>query len=575
MTAVHREVDCREPRVLLICPPFQSPKLGSIAVVRLAGHLRRHDVLCAEAYLNLDFCTIIGMDRYEIINDTKDGRGNGQTAELLFAEGLHGEVDDPVLQTSIERLFGDRAARRAVLDAFEARVQSRIEAEAPTLIGITTSFNQLLAALWMTDVIKRTRPDIPVVIGGTACKMPMGKTIARAYPKVDCVVTGYGEGPLLRLARGERPADRVFEVRTPPRLEQHPVPEYRHFLRELAAFDPTLCPTLMFQSSKGCWWGERRHCTFCGLDAGVAAFHAQSSARALDDIRTLWERHGLELMATDCIMARDHLRTLLPGLARFQERPKVFYEMKANLSESDVIAMACADVSGQLGIESLSSRLLKLMKKGLTAIRALAVLKWAREQGVNVVWNQLCGVPGERVEDYDSQIELMARIPHLKPPHRVNPVVIDRYSPYFDDHRTFGWKRLRPIAQCRAAHPTLDGDTLKDIAYHFEGEGGVTTDAYLDRFEAAVSAWKARYERGDGLFWHRFDGLIRIEDGVETALSVGDSARRVIEATHRIVPITRVIETAGCDASLVDEMIGHGLLYREKGNLINLTVRHS
>ena len=562
-----------DQKTLLISPPFQNPYIASMSIVLLAGHLRRHGIPCEEAYLHLDLAELLGRDRYQRINDTTEGRDNGQTAELLFAEGLHGAIADKQLEADLTGLVGDKDKREQLLRAFEARFRTRLRDERPKVVGMTTSFNQLSAALWMTPIIKAVMPEAVVVIGGTACSAPMGEMIAELYPGVDYVVSGYGEEPMLDIAMGDRPTKRVLVGDRPPNLDALPPPDYRRFLRELEVMDPDIVPALIFQTSSGCWWGEKRHCTFCGLNGDRVAFKAKSDERALDDIRTLWERHRTELVATDCIMSRAHLKTLVPKLARFSERPYVFYEMKANLKERDVIAMKAASLKAQVGIESLSTRLLKLMRKGLTAIRALALLKWCREQRIEIVWNQLCRIPGERVEDYDAQIALMEQIPHFMPPNRVNPVIIDRYSPYFEDFEAYGIESLAPIPQYRAAHPHLAEEKLHLIAYHFEGVGAPSTDPYHKRFEAAVATWISRYRKRDGLFWNRFNGLTKIMDGAAERIYVDDRVKKVFEATHDIAHKNRVIEQTGCDAGLVDEMIASGFLYEERGNLINLTAR--
>ena len=49
----------------------------------------------------------------------------------------------------------------------------------------------------------------------------------------------------------------------------------------------------------------------------------------------------------------------------------------------------------QPGIEALSSSLLKLMRKGVSAHQNLALLRYARCAGVHLVWNLLCGFPGD------------------------------------------------------------------------------------------------------------------------------------------------------------------------------------
>ena len=559
--------------VLLICPPFQSPYLASMCVTGLATYIKQHGVPCEEAYLHLDFFGILGTKRYQEINSTVDGRGNGQVGELLFAEALHGSLSDSEWEPELVRLIGPEAERKELLSAYEKRVERRILDAKPSLIGITTSFNQLVAAIWMTRIAKRVAPEVPVVLGGTACSAPMGAEIAKAYPEVDYVISGYGEAPLRDLAKGERPQNRLISCTTPVPLEELPLPEYRPFLRQVAIHNPEIQVTLMFQSSRGCWWGAKRHCTFCGLNGNEMTFKALSVDRVVSNIRTLHERHGCDLVATDSIMARDHLKHLVPKLALFTERPVVFYEMKANMTEDDVEAMAAAHITAQVGIESLGPRLLKLMHKGVSTIRILALLKWCREYRVEVVWNQLCGIPGETEADYDEQIALMEKIPQFKPPYRVNPVVIDRYSPYFEDYAAYGWERIEPIPHYRPAHPHLDDTALRNIAYHFEGVGGVSIGAYHERFEAAVNRWKERYKKGDGLFWSRFDGMMRREDGVNGQIAVSETVRRIIEATHRIVPVERVVEQTGCDTSLINEMVEQGFVHVEKGNVVNLAVR--
>ena len=43
----------------------------------------------------------------------------------------------------------------------------------------------------------------------------------------------------------------------------------------------------------------------------------------------------------------------------------------------------------QPGIESLSDHVLKLMRKGTTALQNIQLLKWCREYGVQPEWNLL------------------------------------------------------------------------------------------------------------------------------------------------------------------------------------------
>jgi ribosomal peptide maturation radical SAM protein 1 len=331
---------------------------------------------------------------------------------------------------------------------------------------------------------------------------------------------------------------------------------------------------LTFESSRGCWWGQVNHCTFCGLNGVEMAFNQKTSERVVEEVRELWSLYRRNLFATDAILSRDHLKSALPKLALFSEGPRLFYEVKANMTQADVLTLQRARVMGvQPGIESLSTRLLGLLKKGINTIRNLALLKWCRERDVAITWNQLCGIPGERLEDYEEQIALMALIPQLPPPERANRVRVDRYSPYFKSFRDFGWERIEPSREYRSLHPELGDEALHDIAYHFWGVGGVSSASYFERFEEAVQTWRARNERGEGLFLHPEQGLL--QNGADNAVRYPTEGLlgRVLDATHEVTTVSRVLAECGCDRAVLTELTRHGILYIEGESVLNLAVR--
>ena len=65
---------------------------------------------------------------------------------------------------------------------------------------------------------------------------------------------------------------------------------------------------LPFETSRGCWWGERHHCTFCGLNGMTMKFRHKSSARAIDELKYLVSRYGNRiryLAAADNILPNE------------------------------------------------------------------------------------------------------------------------------------------------------------------------------------------------------------------------------------------------------------------------------
>src|SRR5262249_62068162 len=121
-------------------------------------------------------------------------------------------------------------------------------------------------------------------------------------------------------------------------------------------------------------------------------------------------------------------------------------------------------VSVPPGIESLSTHILKLMRKHSTGMRNLELMKWCTYYGINNLYNILVGFAGETTEDYRAQCAATDKIPHFHPPYAVAKARADRGSPTFtepDPHRV---ARLRPAHGPPAALPPGRGD-LCPLAY--------------------------------------------------------------------------------------------------------------
>lgn len=98
----------------------------------------------------------------------------------------------------------------------------------------------------------------------------------------------------------------------------------------------------------------------------------------------------LGLYLTDNILDMKYFTTLLPALRDSGLGVSVFCETKANLNKDQVRMLADSGVrEGQPGIESLHSSLLRLMRKGCTALQNIQLLKWCQEFGIKPHYNLL------------------------------------------------------------------------------------------------------------------------------------------------------------------------------------------
>jgi ribosomal peptide maturation radical SAM protein 1 len=295
-------------------------------------------------------------------------------------------------------------------------------------------------------------------------------------------------------------------------MNASPVPDYSDYFLALerAGLDKHLRISLPFEASRGCWWGSKHHCTFCGLNGSAMAFRKKTPARVYEEILGIAEEYRcLTLDAVDNILAMDYFTGLLPKLAAANLDIMLFFEVKANMTRRQVELLRAAGISRiQPGIESVSTRLLKLMNKGITAIQNLQLLKWCYEVGIVPAWNVLYGFPGETPEDYENFPEIFRAISHLCPPNGTSPVIFERFSPYYLDREKYSLT-LEPSPFYNLLFPESLVD-LKKIAYYFNRKGESVPDDSLEYFRSArgfitqwQESWRQRrwfcyYEKGPG-----------------------------------------------------------------------------
>jgi magnesium-protoporphyrin IX monomethyl ester (oxidative) cyclase len=319
-------------------------------------------------------------------------------------------------------------------------------------------------------------------------------------------------------------------------MDSSAIPDYDDYFEQIysSPISPYVLTSIPLETSRGCWWGAKQHCTFCGLNAEGMAFRKKSPARALKEIRALTSRYGVyRWSATDNIIDMSYFQTVLPALAAEDRQYSFFYETKSDAGCNFI----------QPGIESLHDETLKIMKKGTTACSNIQLLKYCLEFGVTPAWNILCGFPGS---DPEWVAEIAADLPalfHLPPPTSTTPIRFDRFSPYHQRPESYGLE-LEPLPAYRLVYPLADA-VLEDLAYFFRAVGGlperVRETAVLSR--DVTERWRAEYKsprRAQLVIESDQGGTIRIRDTRTCATASSHVLSGQLASLFRIVesPIT-------------------------------------
>lgn len=611
--------------VLLVSMPFGPLLQPAIGLSLLKAGLVRRGRSARIQYFTLRFAKLVGVGTYLQVSLARAAPTHTLVGEWIFSHALRGRPstdDDTGYIDAILRGEGRshagpsanflRQARRMRRRAspFLERCLERIVRQRPRVVGFTSAFQQQAASLALARLVKRRRPETCIVFGGANCEGEMGAEMIRQFPFIDAVVSGEGDVvfPDLvdRVLAGEE-VDGLSGVYTaanvPPAaspqpipnapavgdLDDLPYPDYGDFFRQYraAGLRTSYSPVLLFETSRGCWWGERVHCTFCGLNGATLAFRSKSAARALDEVEFLHRTHGPAVMsAVDNILDLAYFKNFLPQLAARRMGLDIFYEVKSNLKRDQVRLLAESGVTlVQPGIESLDSGVLRLMGKGVSVLQNVQLLKWCRELGVAPLWNLICGFPGESPESYDRMAALIPCLSHLPPPQMVAPLRLDRFSPNFSRSRELGFADVAPDPAYEHVYG-FSRDVVARLAYFFTFRYQTPQDVrrYTDPVRRQVRAWQ-RDQAASRLFsvdtddalWIRDerpiarDPVVRL-DGVGRALyRACDRVRNVVEAGRLVQSHTHVRSSSSVQAQL-DALVERQLMIREGGSYLSLAL---
>lgn len=484
----------------LVSMPFQRADRPSIQIGLLKVVAEAHGFPVRTLHANLDFAQRIGVDRYAAVAD----QCRPLVGDWLFARAAFGHDT---------RLTDDEDLLRIREHDVPAYLDSLMELPWHDfrVVGFTSSFQQNVASFALARRLKERYPHIVTVFGGANFDGEMGLELVRSVDCVDYAVIGEGDTAfpalLTALDAGTDPTTvpgvASRDKATPPapprdRLDDLPPPDYdEYFSRADSLGLSTDDVWLPFESARGCWWGAKHHCTFCGLNGTTMRFRAKSPDRVLAELATQSRRYkNFRFEAVDNILAVRYLTELFPVIADNHHDYQFFYEVKANLTRAHIRTLAQGGVTQiQPGIESLSSNVLRLMNKGVRAAQNINLLRWARYYGIGVNWNILWGFPGETEEDYLTQAAAVPHLVHLQPPAGANRVWLERFSPMFTQPAKFPLGSRQPDPSYREIYPsTVD---IERIAYFYDHtpENTLPETVYATLAKAVdewTQAWKTR-----------------------------------------------------------------------------------
>ena len=642
--------------VLLVNAPWSNLRSPSIQLSILKSVARQEGFECQVLYANLLFARYVEPQLYNkfveqrnllflgewLFSDTVFGRVRSEASDWDLVsyiardarEGAHTNSDPRYVASDLgqansqknilEENFGAdfrnmiEKLKREAVPAYLSHLEGIFDRyEKTRIVGFTSTFNQNMPSMALAKILKERFEDKVVLLGGANCEGVMGPALMRAFPYIDYVVSGEAEESfpsLLKIlfsSKNELIANlrgvsyrKNGEVKTNPsarpieNLDVYPIMDCDDYYQQLGELEEESRKAIergpiFFECSRGCWWGQHSHCTFCGYNDLSISYRSKSPDRILKELVTLAKRHGvLSFNATDNILNPSYFIKLLPKLKETGFDFNLFFEVKANMTKQHVKILAESGVSVvQPGIESLSTHVLQLMRKGTTMLENVQILKWLEEFGVYPVWNFIGGFPGEREEDYLLLEHIIPLLYHLPPP--MNPffmrIRMDRFSPNFDFAREFGFKNVRPKEYYNYVYD-LDPNLLRDIVYYFDYDlpGFEKFLPHIRKIDTLLEEWHKKYHSGETeLSYGRGPDFFDVNDqrdGFTKKFPLRGNDMNILSCCDKISSLDLIMDSLNCNAetpteldllSSIERLEAQGLILSEEGKYLSLPIARS
>ncbi len=433
------------------------------------------------------------------------------------------------------------------------------------LTGFSICLGQLTSSLYFIREIKKRAPDLKIVVGGSACAGALGESLIRTFRGIDFLVSGEGELPLVHLIKSltsrrngppwvpipgliprhdDPPVQGISQVSD---LDGLPVPEYDDYFDQIKDLsqDKAFLPKIPMEISRGCWWrkssgpGSTSGCAFCNLNLQWQGYRAKSHDRIIKELETLTHRYQLlSVSFMDNLLPAKGLEQLFRHIQEMGKELRLFCEIRATTPLKVLEAMGAAGMREvQVGIESLSTSLLKKINKGTTAIDNLEIMKNCETPGLpHLTGNLILTFPSSNEQDVTETLNNLNFVLPFRPLKGI-PFWLGYGSPVWQMPGVYGIKRVRNHPFYTNLFPP---DVQRGLSLMIQGyQGGVR---YQNRL------WRPVREKIDK--WHKSYSELHKDPGSDPILSFQDGRDFMIihergpgnyDMTHRLKGTSRKI----------------------------------
>lgn len=396
-------------RVALFSMPWSIFNRPSIQLAALKGFLEHnslHQADCFHPYVQLS--KEIGTEVYGKIS-LSGWAGEAVFAALAFPEKKAecAELFASCLRGKLKPLPDFETLLHKVENICNSYLQ-QLSINQYNLFGFSLCFSQLASSLYLAQKLKQIAPLTPIVFGGSSCSGDAGKSLVQNFPIIDYLIDGEGEVALVNLCNYLLDTNvelfpNVYTSKKTPKasslpseldLNKLPPPDYQPYFNELKTVfpDQPFIPVLPLEFSRGCWWNK---CSFCNLNLQWKKYRHKDSSRMEQEAIYLTKKYEtLQFTFTDNALPPREADLFFSAIAKHRYDFDFFAEIRSISNPKRLATYRKGGLkTAQVGIEALSTSILKKLVKGTSVMDNITVMKLCCAYNIRLEGNLIIDFP--------------------------------------------------------------------------------------------------------------------------------------------------------------------------------------
>lgn len=485
------------PSVALVSAPWPYFNRPSIQLGILKAYLKSRfpDLNVKAFHFYLKAAEKVGYKTYQAISE-KTWPSESLYASLLYPDRCD-KAEEVFKKEASDKILNCKIGFKSLVTKLKGVTDNFINSinwEEFRFIAFSLCLCQLTSSLYLIKSIKKRFPAVPIVIGGSLIPTDTGRKILELFPEIDIVIIGEGELPLGQvyqhlLEHGTMDTlqglsgiitrnnlsdcNSIHQFCQIEDLSTLPPPDYDDYFQLLKSFDSskTFFPTLPVEISRGCWWSRKKNgCAFCNLNLQWEGYRSKTPVKVSNEIDYLSTRYKLlSVTFMDNLLPLKNDGEIFKHIERLRKDFDFFGEIRANTSHNVLKTLKFAGMKEvQVGIEALSTSLLKKMNKGTSAIQNLEIMKHCEEIGLKSNSNLIVQFPGSDEKDVNETLHVLEFARSFRPLTIVH-FWLGMGSPVWKQPQSYGIKSVFNHRHYRLLFPEEIFSSMPFTTQDYEG----------------------------------------------------------------------------------------------------------